>query len=389
MARLSAPRPAAAPDADARVTMLELFFDLVFVFTVTQLTTVVTHTHDAKGFVEAAALLFVIWWMYDAYCWLSNNVGPTSTSTRLPMLFAMAAFLVLAIAVPAAYTDDRWLFAAAYLAIVIVHAVSFLRSTLGGSARAILAIAPINLGGTALLFVAAALPRDLRWTAWLAAVAISVGAMVTRRESGFTIRPVHFAERHRLLLIIALGESVIAIGVSAEGHIDEIRYLVAVLLSMLLIALFWWAHFAADEHATQALLRIERDEPARLTRVALFAFSISYLVLVAGLILVASGLHEVVHDPGHHLSWLAAGTLGVGTAIYLLGNSGHLWLLDLSSGWALKTAAVVALGTIPLGHEVSGDVQVVGLCLVIAIALAVPDRGARHPMQKVAQQLIA
>jgi low temperature requirement protein LtrA len=381
MARLSR---VASPEADAGVTMLELFFDLVFVFTVTQLTTVMTHTHDAKGFVEATALLFVIWWMYDAYCWLSNNVGPTSTSTRLPMLFAMAAFLVLAIAVPAAYAEDRWLFAAAYLAIVIVHGVSFMRSSLGGSARAILAIAPINLGGTALLFVAAALPRDLRWTAWLAAVALSVGAMVSRRESGFTIRPVHFAERHRLLLIIALGESVIAIGVSAEGHIAEIRYLVAVLLAMLLIALFWWAHFTADEPATQALLRIERDEPSRLTRVALFAFSISYLVLVAGLILVASGLHAVVHDPGHHLTWLAAGTLGVGTAIYLLGNSVHLWLLDLSSGWALKMAALLALGTIPLGHAVSGDVQVVGLCIIIAVALAVPDRGARHPMQQVA-----
>jgi low temperature requirement protein LtrA len=384
MARLSGPRRVASPDAEAPVTMLELFFDLVFVFTVTQLTTVVTHTHDAMGFLEAAALLFVIWWMYDAYCWLSNNVGPTSTSTRLPMLFAMAAFLVLAIAVPGAYDDDRWLFATAYLVIVIVHGASFLRSSLGGSAQAMLAIAPVNLGGAALLFVAAALPRDLRWIAWVAAVAVFVGAMIAQRESGFTIRPVHFAERHRLLLIIALGESVIAIGVSAEGHIAEIRYLVAVLLAILLIALFWWAHFAEDEHATGALLRIERDEPHRLARVALLAFSISYLILVAGLILVASGLHEVVHDPGHHLTWLAAGTLGVGTAIYLLGNSGHLWLLDLSSGWAPKVAALVALGTIPLGHEVSGDVQVVGLCIVLAVAQALPDRGARHHMQQVA-----
>ena len=122
--------------------------------------------------------------MYDAYCWLSNNVGPTSTSTRVPMLFAMAAFLVLAIAVPAAYDEDRWLFAAAYLAIVIVHGVSLLRSSLGGSARAILAIAPVNLGGAAMLFVAAALPRDLRLIAWIAAVAISVGAMVSRARVG-------------------------------------------------------------------------------------------------------------------------------------------------------------------------------------------------------------
>jgi low temperature requirement protein LtrA len=384
MARLSAPRRVESPDAAAPVTTLELFFDLVFVFTVTQLTTVVTHSHDAKGFVEATALLFVIWWMYDAYCWLSNNVGPTSTSTRLPMLFAMAAFLLLAIAVPTAYTDDRWLFAAAYLAIVLVHGVSFQRSSLGGSARAILAIAPINFGGAALLFVAAALPRDLRWTAWVAAVALFVASMVARRESGFSIRPEHFAERHRLLLIIALGESVIAIGVSAGGHIGELRYLVAVLLAMWLITMFWWIHFADDERATEALLRIERDDPARLVRVALFAFSMSYLLLVAGLIPVASGLHAVVHDPGHPLSWLAAGALGVGTAIYLVGNSVHRWLLDLSSGWAINVAALVALGTIPVGHAMTGDWQILALCVVIVAAVVVSARGTRHAMQQVA-----
>jgi low temperature requirement protein LtrA len=384
MARLSGPRRVQSPDAAAPVTMLELFFDLVFVFTVTQLTTVVTNTHTALGFVQAGTVLFVIWWMYDGYCWLSNNVGPTSTSTRLPMLFAMAAFLVLAIAVPEAYGKDAWLFAAAYLGVVIVHAVSFLRSTLGGSARAMLAIAPVNLGAAALLFVAAALPHDLRWIAWIGAVALFVAAMVTQRESGFSIRPVHFAERHRLLLIIALGESVIAIGVSAEGHIAAARYLVAVLLAMLLIALFWWIHFADDESATEALLRIERDDPGRLVRVAMFAFSMSYLLLVAGLIPVASGLHEVVHDPGHHLSWLAAGTLGVGTAIYLVGNSVHLWLLGLSGGWALKGAALVCLATIPLGHEVTGDAQVVALCLVLGAALAASGRATHHPMHQVA-----
>ena len=384
MARLSGPRRVESPHAEAPVTMLELFFDLVFVFTVTQLTTVVTDSHDLLGFVEATTILFVIWWMYDGYCWLSNNVGPTSTSTRLPMLFAMAAFLVLAIALPAAYDSDRWLFATAYLAVVLVHAISFLRSSLGGSARAILAIAPVNFGAAALLFVAAALPRDVRWIAWAAAVAVFLGSVVGQKESGFSIRPVHFAERHRLLLIIALGESVIAIGVSAEGHIAETPYLVAVLLAMLLIALFWWVHFADDERATDALLRVERAEPQRLVRVALLAFSMSYLVLVAGLIPVASGLHEVVHHPGHHLTWLAAGTLGVGTAIYLVGNSVHLWLLGLSSGWALKIAAVVALGTIPIGHEVTGDVQVVALCVVIAVALVATRRDAAQPVQPVA-----
>jgi len=364
--------------------MLELFFDLVFVFTVTQLTIVVSHTHDAKGFLEAATILFVVWWMYDGYCWLSNNVVPTSTSTRLPMLFAMGAFLLLAIALPEAYGKDRWLFAFAYLGIVLMHAASFMRSSLGGSARAVLVIAPVNLGATGLLFVAAALPDNHRWIAWVGAVTVFAGSMLTQQESRFSIRRVHFAERHRLLLIIALGESVIAIGVSAAGHVSEIRYTVAVLLAMVLIALFWWVHFADEERATNALLRIEGTDPTRLVHVALLAFSMSYLVLVAGLIPVAAGLHEVVHEPGHHLTWLAASLLGVGTAIYLVGNSLHLFLLDLTSGWPLKVAAFVAIGTIPIGHGVSGDVQVVALCIVLAVALTLSERGVRHPMQEVA-----
>jgi len=361
------------PEAAPGVTTLELFFDLVFVFTVTQLTALVGDAHTPRAYAEAGMLLFVIWWMYDGYCYLTNNVGPTSTSTRLPMLAAMGAFLVLAISVPGAYGEDALLFAVTYLAIVLIHLFSFFRSTLGGSARGMVRIAPINLGACAMLFVAAALPEEHRWIAWAGAMVVFVGSMVGRRESGVTIRPEHFAERHRLLLIIALGESVIAVGFSAQGHASEARFLGAVLLAMLLLALFWWAHFAEDERATEALLAIEKNEPGRLIRVALMAFSMAYLVLIAGLILVASGLHAVVHDPGDHLSWQVAGTLAVGTATYLFGNSLHLWLLGLSSGWSLKFGSVLALPTIWLGHAVNGAAQTAALCVVITAALLATD----------------
>src|SRR6478609_8603772 len=213
--------------------MLELFFDLVFVFTVTQVTTTITDAQSARDYVQAACLLCVIWWMYDGYCWLSNNVGPTSVSTRVPML----------VAVTQAFGADALFFAVVYLVIVVVHAVSFLRSTMGGSARAMLAIAPVNFAAAACLFVAVVLPERLRWLAWLAAVLCFAGSMWSRRESGFSLRPAHFAERHRLLLIIALGESVIAVGVGAQGHVTEASSLLAVLLSMLLISLLWWVHF--------------------------------------------------------------------------------------------------------------------------------------------------
>src|SRR3954453_5452704 len=149
--------------------MLELFFDLVFVLVVTQLTDLVRTSEGPAGYLQALLVLWVVWWMYDGFAWLANNVAPTTTSTRLPMLVAMAGFLVIAIAVPEAFGADRWLFAAAYLLTGLVHSASFLRSSLGGSARAIVAIAPINLGICLGLFLAAALPEEWRWTGWVVA----------------------------------------------------------------------------------------------------------------------------------------------------------------------------------------------------------------------------
>ena len=365
-----------SPDTEAPVTMLELFFDLVFVFTVTQVTTTITDADSARDYVQAACLLCVIWWMYDGYCWLSNNVGPTSWSTRLPMLAAMTAFLLLAIAVPQAFGSDALFFAVVYLVVVLVHAVSFLRSTMGGSARAMLAIAPVNLGAAACLFVAVLLPEHLRWLAWLAAVLVFVGSMLTGREAGFSLRPAHFAERHRLLLIIALGESVVAVGVSARGHVTEPATLVAVLLSMLLITLLWWVHFADEDRSTDAIVEIEQADPDRMARVGLFAFSIAYLVLVSGVILVASGQHAVVHDPLHALGWRAACTMAVGVAVYLFGNSLHLWLLELSPGWRLNVGAVLALATAPIGHATSALWQVAALSAVLLAALVPMRQGS-------------
>ena len=362
-------RRVGSPDAQAPVTMLELFFDLVFVFTVTQLTALVVHTSNGSGYAQAASVLVVIWWMYDGYCWLSNNVGPTSTSTRLPMLVAMAAFLVLAVTVPEAYGADALLFAVTYLVIVTVHAVSFTRSSLGGSARAILAIAPVNFGAAAVLLVAAFVDERWRWVCWWLAVGVFVYSMAVRREAGFAIRPGHFAERHRLLLIIALGESVIAVGVGGEGRLHEPAVLAVMLLAMVLICLLWWVHFGDEHRAVDRLEELHEQDPTQTVRTALLAFSIGYLVLVAGLILVAAGLHVVVRAPTDRLGWRIAATMAVGVAVYLFGNSFHLWRLGLSAGWVLKSASVLALAVIPLGRLVGGSAETAALALVIAVAL--------------------
>jgi low temperature requirement protein LtrA len=354
--------------------MLELFFDLVFVFTITELTAVVVHAHGPAGYLSAATILMLVWWIYDGFCWLSNNVGPTTVSTRLPMLVAMALFLVLAMAVPGAYSTHALLFAVTYLLIGIVHGLSFLRSSMGGSARAILAVAPINLSAAGLLFVAAFVDEDWRWVPWWLAVGVLVYSMVRRRETGFAIRAGHFAERHRLLLIIALGESVIAIGVRGQAHLGQRGTLFGVLLAMVLLSALWWVHFTDEERAADALEDLERAHPDRMVRVALMAFSMGYLVLVSGLILVAAGLHLASLDPAATLTWRAALTLGIGTGVYLVGHSFHLWRLGLSTGWVLKVAAGFAVAASVLGASMSGAAEVITLAVVLVVAIVLTAR---------------
>jgi low temperature requirement protein LtrA len=372
---------AAAPDAHAPVTTLELFFDLVFVFVVTQLTDLVLISDGAPGYLQALVMLWVIWWLYDGFAWLSNNVGPTTTSTRVPMLAGMAGFLVIAIAVPDAFGRDRWLFAAAYLVTGLVHGLSFLRSSLGRSASAILAIAPINLGIVGGLFLAAALPDRWRWVGWTLSALLPFVSMLRGTEAGFTIRPAHFAERHRLMLIIALGESVLAVGRSAQGHLLEPGYLVTVLLAMVLVGLLWWVHFA-DDAALDRVEQVVRRPGGMTGRTALTSFSLGYFVLVAGLVLVAAGVHEAVHDPAHELTWRTALTMSAGAATYLAGNVLYLARLGVRGRRWLVVAAVLCVLVAPVGHAVSGTAQVGVLALVLVVSLvpSVRDQRTRAAM---------
>jgi low temperature requirement protein LtrA len=170
------------------------------------------------------------------------------------------------------------------------------------------------------------------------------------------------------MLIIALGESVLAIGLSAQGHLTEAAYLVAVLLSVVLLSLLWWVHFADDTSTAKVEEVVERPE-GMSGRTALIAFSLGYLVLVAGLILVAAGLHDAVHDPGHTVAWAAAWNMAVGAAVYLLGNVFYLNRLGIGGRRWFAVAAVLCLPTAFAGHLASGSVQVVLLGVVLAISL--------------------
>jgi low temperature requirement protein LtrA len=364
---------ARAPEEHARVTMLELFFDLVFVFLVTQLTSLVLVSPGAAGYGRALLVLLVTWWMYDGYAWLANNVAPTTTSTRLPMLLAMAGFLVMAIAVPDAFGTARWAFAVGYLVVVLLHAVSFTRSSQGGSATAIRSILPTNVGVALLLLVGAAVGARWGWVAWVVAVLVLTASMLSRRESGFTLRAGHFAERHQLLVIIALGETVIATAVSAQGHLGELDVVGAVLGSMVLISALWWVYFGTgdDERGSVALAALP---DAVRTRTALIAYSLGHLGHVAALVLVAVGLHRVVVHPPDRLAALAALTFGGGVALFLLAEVLFRRVLALGTVAVLLGGAAASLASGFVGATSSALLQLVLLVIVVlAVLVATPS----------------
>jgi low temperature requirement protein LtrA len=369
-ARTTGLRPA-EPSTD--VTTLELFFDLVFVFTITQLAHVVHDADDASGYLQAGAILIVTWWMYDGYAWLSNNVGPTDVSTRVPMLLSMTGFLVMAVATPDAFNDSGALaFGIANLFVVTIHGVQFLRSSVGDSARAIWRIAPTNFGSALLVLIAAAVPDDLRGYFWAAACLVLVQSIIRGQEAGFDVRAEHFAERHRLLVIIALGETVVATGSAAQHHVDDPMVIVALLLSVALLALLWWVYFGGDDDRGAAVL--DDAEPHRRARLAMTAYAVGHFLHIAGLILLATGLEEVVAHPTDALGTRYAVTMSAGCATFLLAEAFFVRTLEIGSGLMLAIAGIVALPAALLGTVLTGLAETVGLIVVVGALIALRTR---------------
>jgi low temperature requirement protein LtrA len=365
-------RAAAAPGAEQGVTTLELFFDLVFVYTITQVTAVVRDDRVPA----ALAILLVTWWMYDGYCWLANNVGPTTLETRLPMLVAMAGFLVMAIATPDAYHSGAWPFAIAYVAVVLVHGVQFARSSVGSSARAILQVLPLNLGmGLGLVLAAILAPHDDAWIGWLVAVVLLLVAVVRVRGKGFTLRAEHFAERHQLLIIIALGETVVATGAGAQGRLGTGAVLLAVLLSLALLATLWWVYFGRDDELGSRAL--SGASAGAMPGLAFWGYSMAHLVHVTGLVLVAAGLHDVILAPTLHLHSRPAAALAAGAATFLLAQAWFRRVLALGTGTGLVIGAAGCVVLAATGSHLEAVVELELLgTVVLAVLVAQPRAGA-------------
>jgi low temperature requirement protein LtrA len=339
------------PDGEHQVTPLELFFDLVFVFAVTQVTTLLTNDPTWHGVLRGALVLSAVWWAWTGYAWLTSTLDVDEGGVRLAMLAAMAAMLGVALAVPGAFGDDALLFAVSFLVVRILHVALYASVAWNDRdlLRAMLRLAPSELVAATFLLVAVAARGELRIALWLAALAIDYLGPVVARMHGWHIAPMHFAERHGLVVLIALGESVIAIGVGAGVGLG-VGVLLAALLGAVVISALWWLYF--DVAALLMRQRLRALHGVEQVRLARDAYSYLHLPLVAGVVYFAFGLETTLHHVHDELKWEATAALGGGLVLYLLGQ---VALLHRGTGRIFRRrslACVALLALVPLGRAI-------------------------------------
>ncbi len=344
-------------------TTLELFFDLVFVFALTQVTAFLAHDLSGKGLVQGVLLLAVMWWCWVGYSWLSNVVKADEGASRVAMFVAMGAMFLIALTIPEAFTDlpggisGPVVFALGYLVLRTVHLLLFLMVSGNDAAlrNQVLRFTPTMIGGTALLLVAAGQSGTTQILLWAAAVLADYGGTLVIGAKGWRLNSAkHFAERHGLIIIVALGESIVAIGVGVTNLPISWPIVGASLLGLAVSASLWWIYFdTAALLSEQALSRSRGEHRVAMAR---SAYTYLHLPLIIGIVLVALGLKKVleyVGDEEHHT--LSDKLYGVplwamygGAALYLLAHVAFAWRCYRHVKVQRLVVAVVLVALVPL-----------------------------------------
>jgi low temperature requirement protein LtrA len=368
-------------DAEHQVTPLELFFDLTFVFGMTQVTVLLADEPTWGGVLRGMLVLAALWWAWSTYAWLTSATDVDEGGVRLVMLASIGAMFGVALAVPGAFGDDAVLFGVAYLLVRVIHLILSATVVRDDPERggALARFVPTAILGASLLVVAGFLEGDARIAIWLLALAIDyLGPVVVGVGRGWRVAPEHFAERHGLIILIALGESIIAIGLGAGFELDT-GVIVASALGIVVVSALWWLYF--DVAAIIVRGRLVQATGLELHRLALHAYSYLHLPMVAGIVLFALGLKTTVDHAGDALDTVPAVAICGGAALYLLG---HIAFLFRTTGYVFRRrtiGAAVLLALIPLAVAIPA---LAALALVSAVcALVVAYEAVRYREDRV------
>ncbi|MFC9585524.1 low temperature requirement protein A [Streptomyces yangpuensis] len=377
-------------ETEHRVSTLELFFDLVFVFTITQLTVLLADDLTPRGAGQVLLIFTVLFWMYGGYAHLTNQVPPDRTVRRVLLMLAMGAFMVCALAVPTAFGAGGVAFGLGYLLVVLVHGALFTQA----HGRGVLWFALPNVL-CALAVTAAGFFDGLpAWGLWLLALLLQfVTPMVVQRvaASGAAAEPevpeqtvgdqlggmnaAHLVERHGLLLIIVFGESVIAIGIGVGSLPLSAGIAGGTFLALTIASAMWWMYFVRDEGRAEEVFA--QMPPDRRFKLAMAAYYYAFLPVLLGIAVFAAGVKKTIGHLGEHLHSGPAVALAGGVALYLAGNLVFRAALGIGPARYRATALVLALATVPVGTRWTGAGQLVALAVVLVGAVIA--EGARSP----------
>ena len=367
-------------ESEQRVTPLELFFDLVFVFAITQVTGLLADDPTGGGLLRGLFVLAALWWTWAAYAWLTNTLNPEEGAVRIAMFASMAAMLVVSLAVPRAFGVDGVVFGVAYFGVRALHLVLYAIAGRGDNdlLRAVFRILPSAMVGAVLLVVAGFLDGPSRLIVWAVALAIDYLWLLVAGMEGWRVSPEHFVERHGLIIIIAIGESIVSVGVGAAGLPLDAGTITAAVLGIVVASALWWSYFDWAIYVAQARLA-----DATGTERAIFGrdlFSYLHLPMVAGIVLFALGMKVTLAHLGEPLAMTPAIGLSGGLALYF---AGHVAVrLRMGGGWGhgrpVATAVLVAL--VPVATQVPA---IVGLWLVAATCAAlIAYEALRYPFAR-------
>ena len=369
-----------------RVKPLELYFDLVFVLGFTQCTALMAADPEWDSLAQGMLVLAVLWWSWGGYAWLTSVVDPEEGAVRIAMFAAMAGLLVVALCVPQAFGDRALAFAIAYGVVRGGQLALFVLASRDdpGLRHSVVTLTVSSTIGIALLAGASALDGVEQGAMWGLAIMLDYGGPAIYGVEGWKLVPAHFAERHGLVIILALGESIVALGAGAEAELSA-GLIAAATLGIALASGLWWMYFDVVSLVTER--RLALAAPGR-QRNALARDSYSYLhyPMVAGIVLVALGLEETLAHVDEHLHTETAFALLGGVAIYLLAHV----VMRLRNARSLNLQrlllALMLFALVPVAREVSALAALAGVNVLVWLVIAYETRGygesryeVRHP----------
>ena len=302
---------------ETRVTSLELFFDLVFVFAVTQVTTMLASDSSALGALRGLLVLAAIWWAWTAYAWLTNSANADRIGVRVSLLAAMGAMLVVSLSLPEAFGSAALVFAGSLFAVRIAHLLLFfLTAHTKALKKAVFLLAPGVVLGGSLLLIAAFAHGGVKLALWIFALAFDYAAPLLGGTAGWHVSPAHFAERHGLIVIIALGEAIISLGIGAAGLPIGAGLVASSITGLLCAACLWWVYFdLAIVFGERKLTELRGEQRNRMAR---DSYSYLHLPIIVGIVLFAFGAKKTLAHFDEPLAGLGAIGLGLGPALVLV-----------------------------------------------------------------------